>query len=475
LSIAASTRTLRDPRAVPLAILCASAVAARLLVGPHVVDDAFITMRYSRNLASTGALSYNPPDAVMGTSSPLWTFLLAGGATVGATPETTALVLSCASDVLSIVLILTSPAAGSLAAIAAAATIAAWPAYVTYAVSGMETSFFVATIVAFVTAASRHRLPAAAVAVSLAALTRPDGALLVLIGVGWAWWSSSKAGALTFAAIVLLLCAPWTTYSFVHFGSVIPASVMAKASAHDPWTTSVANVRAYFFQGLYLPLTLFAATGCIAVIRSGTIFWRIWLAWASLYLVAMTAANAFTHFPWYFVPLLPVYVAAAAIGCEALCSRVGWFKRVMAVPAFRAACAASLAALLLARMPALKRYLDSTARGREALYTEIATELAAIDPTCTVAATEIGTLGYYYPGRVLDLVGLVSPEVVGRPTDVVLAESEARWVVSYDTHLDRRVAESRQFANLFERRYSRRIADSRNLELYERRLPPVCR
>jgi hypothetical protein len=147
----------------------------------------------------------------------------------------------------------------------------------------------------------------------------------------------------------------------------------------------------------------------------------------------------------------------------------------MAVPAFRAVCAATFVALLLSRMPALKTYLDATANGREVLYASVATELAAIDPNCTVAATEIGTIGYYYPGRVLDLVGLVSPEVIGRPADAVLTESEARWIVSYDTHLDRRLAGNEQFAEVFGRRSLMRIGDSRNLEIYERRRPPVCR
>jgi hypothetical protein len=126
-------------------------------------------------------------------------------------------------------------------------------------------------------------------------------------------------------------------------------------------------------------------------------------------------------------------------------------------------------------MPTLRNYLDSTASGRETLYASVATELAAIDPHCTVAATEIGTIGYYYPGRLLDLVGLVSPEVLGRPLDSVLAESDARWVVSYDTHFDRRVATSEAFATIFERRRSIRVGDARRLEVYERRTPFVCR
>jgi hypothetical protein len=475
LTVALTRMRLRDGRTLPLAILCVGALAARMFVGAHIADDAYITMRYSRNVAAAGTLSYNPPDPVLGTSSPLWAVLLAGGAVVGVAPETTALGVSCVADLLSIVLILTSPAGGSLAAIVAAATVAAWPAYVTYAVSGMETSFFVLTIVAFVSAASRYRLVAAAVAVSLAALTRPDGALLLLLGITWAWWSNSKAGALTFASIVAVICLPWTVYAWSHFGSVIPTSVIAKASGRDPWSMSLENVRAYFFQGPYVWLTAFALIGFVTLVKSATTFWRLWLAWAWSYLAAMTAANAFTHFPWYFVPLLPIYTAAAAAGCEALVSRADSARRFIAVPALRGAFAAVAVAVLIGRMPALKRYLDATADGRETLYAAVATELAAIDSRCTIAATEIGTIGYHYPGRVLDLVGLVSPEVLGRSTDAVLAESGARWIVSYDTHFDRGVATSERFSRLFERRSFTPVGTARHLEVYERRDPIVCR
>ena len=67
----------REGRLLPILVLCLVAIAARLLVGVHITDDAYITMRYSRNLLAAGAMSYNPPDAVLGTSTPLWTWILA--------------------------------------------------------------------------------------------------------------------------------------------------------------------------------------------------------------------------------------------------------------------------------------------------------------------------------------------------------------------------------------------------------------
>lgn len=466
----------RERHRAPMLILCATAVAARLIVGAHVTDDAYITMRYSRNLSSTGAMSYNPPDAVLGTSTPLWTWVLAAGELAGVRASTTAIAASTVADVVSIVVIMTSPVAGSLGALAASAAIAAWPAYVAYAVSGMETSLYVLTIVAFVAALTRTpgHVAGAAIAASAAALCRPDGALLVVLGSAWLLATASAPAAGRFVALCALLSAPWALYATVRFGSFVPASVSAKAAAGDPWFLSLANVYAYFFHGGYILLTLAAVAGFAAIAKHGHAFWRLWSVWAWSYLGAMTAANGFTHFPWYFVPLLPIYLGAAATAWEEVASRVSIAARHLSGPGARTAAAGVMGAVLLGRMPPLQAHLEAGATGREALYARVAAQLAAIDARCTVAATEIGTIGYYYPGRVLDLVGLVSPEAIGRPPAAVLAESRARWLVTYDTHFSRDVVRSEPFTSLFERQWTVRVGDARSLEVYERRDPVAC-
>ena len=466
----------RDGHRAPMLILCATAVAARLIVGAHITDDAYITMRYSRNLSSLGAMSYNPPDAVLGTSTPLWTWVLAAGELAGVRASTTAIAASTAADVGSIVLIMTSPVGGSLGALAASAAIAAWPAYVAYAVSGMETSLYVLTIVGFVATLTRRpgAVWPAAVAASAAALCRPDGALLVVLGAGWLLATVSAAAAARFIAMCALLCAPWVVYATARFGSFVPMSVDAKAAAGDPWFLSLANVKAYFFHGGYTALSVAAIAGFALIARHGHAFWRVWSVWAWSYLGAMTAANGFTHFPWYFVPLLPIYVGAAAVAFEAAASRVALAAQHLSGAGVRTAAAGVMGTVLLGRMPALDTHLSAGAAGREALYARVAADLAAIDARCTVAATEIGTIGYHYPGRVLDLVGLVSPEAIGRPAATVLAESRARWLVTYDTHFPRDVVRGEPFASLFERTSTVRVGDARSLEVYERRRPAAC-
>jgi hypothetical protein len=464
-----------DVRHVPTVVLCVTAAAVRVVVGPYIADDAFITMRYSRNLAAGDGMSYNPPDAVLGTSTPLWTWVLAAGEAARVRPQTMAVGAATLADMGSIVLIL-SPAAGvSIAAIVSAATIAAWPAYVQYAVSGMETSLYVLTIVAFVSALSRGQPLLAAGCASIAVLCRPDGALLVVLGGIWILLTESKAAAFRFLTVSALLCAPWAMYAAARFGSVIPASVIAKAAAPDPWILSVQNVAAYFGRGPYVVITVLALAGSVVVSRSSVpVFWRAWSAWAWTYLAAMTAANGFTHFPWYFVPLLPIYTGAAAIAVEHAASKFRPVATLLRTSGARAGVATVLAAALLSRMPRLEAHLDRMASGREELYTSIAIELTAINARCTVAATEIGTIGYHYPGRILDLAGLVSPEVIGRRVEAVLAESRARWLITYDTHFDRAVAGSDVFRQLFERRNTVQVGDARTLEVYERRDRSGC-
>ena len=476
-----------DQRHAAIVALSAAAIAARLIVGAHIIDDAYITMRYSRNLSASGAMSYNPPDAVLGTSTPLWTWILAAGDAAGIAPERAAVAIATLADVGSIALILSSPAAGTLAAVVSAATIAAWPAYVMYAVSGMETSLYVLTVVGFVSAMSRRRVPAAAGWAALAALCRPDGALLVVLGCAWSFAAVSRVAALRFVTLAALFCAPWAAFAYARFGSIVPSSVSAKAAAADPWLLSVQNLQAYFLHGTYAALTLLAVAGFAVLTRNAArdSFFFLWSVWALAYVAAMTAANGFTHFPWYFVPLLPIYTACAAVAVE---RGVSWLRaaldrrwRVADARArrwdsalARSVAGAAITAALLTRMPALRAYVEETAAGREKLYASIASELASVDARCTVAATEIGAIGYHYPGRVLDLVGLVSPEVVGRPVSDVLAESRARWLVTYDTHFDRAVASSDRFSSLFARRSTVRVGESRALEVYERRNPHDC-
>ena len=56
------------------------AVTARLLPGTRTIDDSFITYRYARNILAGNGFVYNPGEKVLGTTTPLYTALMAAGA-----------------------------------------------------------------------------------------------------------------------------------------------------------------------------------------------------------------------------------------------------------------------------------------------------------------------------------------------------------------------------------------------------------
>src|SRR5438034_9228292 len=82
------------------------ALLARLITGPHAIDDAYITFRYARNLAEGLGLVYNPGEWVLGTTAPLWAVFLAGGYKLGFTDlPWLATVVAALCDALSVAVI----------------------------------------------------------------------------------------------------------------------------------------------------------------------------------------------------------------------------------------------------------------------------------------------------------------------------------------------------------------------------------
>ena len=61
----------------PELVLAALALAALVLPTPRTIDDAFITFRYARHLLAGAGFVYNLGERVLGTTTPLYTGLMA--------------------------------------------------------------------------------------------------------------------------------------------------------------------------------------------------------------------------------------------------------------------------------------------------------------------------------------------------------------------------------------------------------------
>ena len=454
------------------------AVAARVAFGPHVTDDAFITFRYALHLAAFDGFTFNSPAHVLGTTSPLLALLLAGCRLAGAGPIHASLAIATAADAVTIAATaaLLDRAGFRAAGLLAGAAIAVWPAYVTWSVSGMETSLSVALVTLSFHALASNRPARAGVWTGLAGLARPDGALVaVAIGAFLVW--RARRDAARYLAVTALVVLPWLVFATVYFGSPIPTSVVAKAAIVRPPAAGLAGFADYFLRGRYLMLSVAAVLGAAWLWRKAPAAVRAWQAWWALYAGVFLASNAFVDYLWYFVPLLPLYLGCVAVAAEAGARWAAGRPTFVRVSP-RAAFAVALAGVSVVGGWRLARHRADVlawVAARERRYEDVATALAreAGGAPCVMAATEVGALGFYYPGPILDLVGLVSPEAIGRDPGAVLRDSRARWLVTFDDHFDRRIVTQPWFATQF--RLIRRIAVSptRALEVYER-TPDPC-
>jgi hypothetical protein len=453
-----------------IAALVLATVATRIAFGPFTADDAFITFRYSENIVNGLGFVYNVGERVLGTSTPLFTLLLSAASLVTSRLDWAALAISSIADVVTVLCMMSivQRGVGPTAAVLSAILFIFWPQTVANSVSGMETPLYNALILLAFWWATRERPIALGLTLAALLLCRPDGAAaagiagMLALSVNW------KKG-LASGAIGLGLFAPWVVFAWRTFGTPIPNSLAAKAASHqgyDRWL-SLQNFADYFGSGPHALLSALAVAGAGWVFLRGTRTLRVWLVWWVVYAAAFILNNAFTHYRWYFVPLLPFYFVAVAVAVD---RGFVWIDGLLQQRSPRSWVGIQgvlfvvCALVLMQRVMAQKEYQRQISSGREALYQVTAKELAARDPRCTVAATEIGAIGYSYPGRILDLVGLVSPEAIGKPQAQVTVQSDARWLVTYDTHFE----PSPEFSSVFQKLSATRVTADRNLIVYER-------
>lgn len=452
-----------------LLVVAALGTAVRCSLGIQTSDDAFITFRYSQHIAAGEGFTYNPPERILGTSTPLFALTMAAAAKAGFDVPTAAFVVSLIADLASMALLtaILRALGYPLAAVLTTIAFAMAPSVVVYSVSGMETSLYVAIVLLAVWALQQERWPLAALAAGLAWFCRPDGVLLAAVVSASALHALPWRRTVTVMAIIAAVILPWITFATLYFGSPIPGSIFAKADmARDP----LAGVRVFKAFFLTFPMVIpsvMALLGAIVLWRSRVPAVRSWLAWGGVYTVIFTASRAFDGYMWYFTPLMPLFFAAGAVLIEShlrpLMQRVPWWVKLQVAAVYVLVCLVPLD-----RAEDAVRWSQST---REVPYKRIAAELSAITRDCPIAALEIGALGYHYPGPIVDLAGIVTPQAVGKKRGDVLLASDACWLVSYDENLvalDPTFFDNPGFREQFALRERLPISERRSLVVYER-------
>lgn len=433
--------------AVAIAIAAAVAFAFHRLHAAFAfdTDDAYITYRYASNIATGVGFVYNAGERVLGTTTPLYTLLLASFAWCGVDiPRASAWInAACAGASLGLVLHWVRWRTGSWwAGLLGAAVLLSFTEFVLFSISGMETSLYLTLILLAFHAADRGWSKCAAVVAGLCVLVRMDGAAvgaaLALHHVLAHRRLPPRGAALSFAITVL----PWFVFAWWYFGDIRPQSMLAK---HEH--VLVAD-RFWLLQFLMQPAVVvfwpLCALGAAWAFRSARE--RPGLAglalWTAAYATAYTAYRI-DLYRWYLAPVTVAVAVLAMVGLGVTAAAVFGMREA---EGRRVSWQGSLAMLLVVVPIVGLRGWATTAALRDAIVwtntieqsrADVADEVASRSaPGDVVATGAIGIVGWRTRLPIHDTLGLVTRGAVGQSLDANLKVSKARWCITETARRD---------------------------------------
>jgi arabinofuranosyltransferase len=318
----AGDRSSRRPAQVMRLVL----VALALLWAWHLrwlCDDAFISLRYARNLARGLGLVYNVGERVEGYTNFLWTVLLAGAVRVHLDPAQVAIVLGLLLFALTILLtdrlvgMLAPAQSDRLMVSAAAVVVSAHYTFASFATSGLETMLGATLLVAMLERACARAPVTAGVLAAAATLCRPDHILLAAaLGLALLSLPGRRREAVRFGLVGAALYLPYYLWRWSYYGDFFPNTYYAKAG--HLWYPSQGSIYllASFSAGGLWALLLVAASG--AGQRRHDLLFRYLALALALYGGYLLKIGGDFMYGRLLCPLIPPLAVAASVAARDL-------------------------------------------------------------------------------------------------------------------------------------------------------------
>ena len=405
-------------------------------------DDALIYLRYVRNVQSGQGLVFNEGELVNGLTSPLYTYLLLTFSPFFEDLHRLPIWISGACLVLSVwvlmdlCLLMTNRAFSMVSGLLMACS----PYF--YCFLGMETSLFVLLLVASLWAFQRHKHDVLYILCALLLLARPEGVFLVAaMGVEFIRQRRPmpKVKQLVWPGVILIAHGLFST---VYYGSPFSQSGSAKllhgmSGFWGKWPKAFFLVQdhlAWYFQGKEWLLGLEFILAFIGVfslsLRGPTAVILLFLCLYTAFYVLLNIAN---H-PWYYAPYYFFGFLYIGAGMAQLYQKLPSLI-LKAFGADRSRTAQVVSGLMMVVLMLFLSWQNfqgtrKVARGSQShsAYRKLGLWLKEnTDPKTTVAAVEIGTLGWYSERPIIDVLGLVSP-----PNAKYIAKRDVHsWLIHY--------------------------------------------
>ncbi len=412
-----------------------------------VVDDAYVVFRYAQNLAAGDGLTFQSHARVEGYSCFSWVMVGAlferlglssatvlprvgialGAATVGVATSFAGRVFGRVGQ-------------GTAAALLTGLFLALSPGLAYYAGSGLETPLYCLLVVVALTTALDGQAGHAAVASSLALLSRPEGVVVASVAllVGAARAAPHERARWAKACVgVLVVAASYALFKEIYFGAVAPNTLAAKPPVLK--------------RGLYYTAKAIRSAAPLACLAGAVGLWRrkqvpeirVVLAAAVTYGAVCVAEGG----DWMAAGrlLLPALsTGALALGAVAVAAAALRGVRRLALLAL-VAVAFVYYGYRSVEMSALLDRGSRQDKHDEALCDELATRMWQ-SGVRSVGTLDIGWISFREPGmRILDLGGLTEPAIAHSPggydskhpsTDLLEREAPDAFVFTSTTPAD---------------------------------------
>ncbi|RJP68197.1 MAG: hypothetical protein C4532_13030 [Candidatus Abyssobacteria bacterium SURF_17] len=431
------------------------------------LDDAWIHSHFARNLARGYGMSYNPGIPVSGSTAPLWTLMLAAAYLVVPNVIISAKVMSLVLYALVCLLVfkilirlLDDVHFAFLGALLTAMT----SRLMWGALSGMEVmlSVFLTTggiyLHLLYRAETGPKQYARTGVFALASLARPESLLLIFLALIDDFLISRvdrkeklpsfAVRAATHLFFFFLLLSPYFVFNYLSVGSLFPSTYLAKRGGGLLPALAHLNLQelhksVFSYPALYV-------SNLLEVSRSHNVF-LYWLMFVGMAMVlarsfrkgatneALLIPLTFILYPvlvgalapsrmglrWmfrYMSNLTPLYVVMAVVGLQGCVSFIRtilkefWVKEKMATSLTRGILAVVVAMLLVSL--SIEEYENSKfyALGVQNIN-EMQVRIGRwarenTPPDTLLAVNDIGAIAYFSERKVLDLGGLVTPEIL---------------------------------------------------------------
>jgi hypothetical protein len=439
--------------------------------GGFALDDSWIHQTYARNLAETGQWAFTPGVPSAASTSPLYTILLAIGYRLGVnyllwTYALGALMLALTGMLGARLAERVMPEQRSIGLVTGLALVLAWH-LIWSAASGMETMLFSMMTLALIGSAWRERdayPPPDFTAVirrgaafgalaALATLARPEGivlaglvVVLVLIVRPRGSWRAISLWATSTGFGFIACLAPYLVYNVSLTGGPLPDTAAAKQAEYalllmDHYAARLVKMLRPLVGGGQLLLVpgMIAYLFMIAPrlrkdIRSAAYLLPALWAAAIIGLYAAWLPADYQH-GRYVIPALPSLIVGGVIGLVWLAHRT---KRspVGRVVSRTLIISSALAFLYFAFGAGLSAYRLDVHIINEEMVASAQWIAEHIPPDDLLAVHDIGAVGYFAPRPILDLAGLVSPEIVSIMNDEtavwsLMQQRGARYLMAF--------------------------------------------